>query len=118
MSEQARMSDEERQKKKMEKWLSTLTVDSEFFGLLGMKDTDSFYRLYVRQNSTTKKWWKLETAGYVALHDPIKYQKTLSKERETKNARGKLPDLLKYKFHSDKKGIEQVFSRVKELSAV
>jgi hypothetical protein len=118
MEKPIKMSKEEKHKRKLDKWLSTLTVDSEFFGLLGLSHTDSFYKIYVRQNRSSKKWWIFETDSSISHTDPIKYQTKLSKENNKDQVFGKLMNLLKYKIHPGKKGLEMIFSRAKQLSPV
>jgi hypothetical protein len=118
MEKPKKMSIEEKHKLKLAKWLATLTVDSEFFGLLGLSDKDSFYKIYARQKHSSKKWWIFETNCRISHIDPVKYQTKLSKDKNKNEVFGKLRHLLKYKIHPDKKGLEMIFSRAKELSPV
>jgi len=110
------LSIEEKHELKLAKWLKTLTADSEFFGLLGVSHKDSFYKIYVRENMKTKKWWLFAADSRISHIDPTRYQTKLSKETNKDEVSGKLGDLSKYKIHSGKKGLEMIFSRAKQLS--
>lgn len=113
-----RMSYEEKEKRKLNRWFSKLTTESEFFGLLSQEHSNSFYRVFVRQNSSTKKWWKFQRHGHPSLYDPIKYQKNLAKESKVESVHGKLSDLLRYKFNPEAKGLQELFDKVKELNTL
>ena len=73
MEKPKKITIEEKHELKLEKWLKTLTVDSEFFGLLGLSHKDSFYKIYVRQNHKAKKWWIFATDGRISHNDPTQY---------------------------------------------
>ncbi len=118
MEKLKKLSIEEKHELKLEKWLKTLTVDSEFFGLLGKAHTDSFYKIYARREHSSKLWWIFETDSSISHIDPLKYQTKLSKEKNKNQVSGKLTNLLKYKIHPGKKGLEMIFSRAKQLSPV
>jgi hypothetical protein len=118
MEKPIKMSIEEKHERKLDKWLATLTVDSEFFGLLGLSEKDSFYKIYARRNHSSKKWWIFEANSRISHIDPVKYQTKLSKENNKGQVFGKLANLLKYKIHPGKKGLEMIFSRAKQLSPV
>jgi hypothetical protein len=113
-----KMTIEKKHELKLDKWLSTLTVDSEFFGLLGLSHKDSFYKIYVRQNPEAPKWWIFENKASISHNDPIKYQNKLSKEKNKDEISGRLGNLLKYKIHPGKKGLEMIFAKAKQLSTV
>jgi hypothetical protein len=116
MEKPKKMSIEEKHELKLAKWLKTLTGDSEFFGLLGKAHTDSFYKIYARRDDGSKKWWVFEADSRISHIDPTKYQTKLSKEKNKDQVSGKLMNLLKYKIHPGKKGLEMIFSRAKQLS--
>jgi len=116
MEKPKKMSIEKKHELKLDKWLKGLTVDSEFLGLLGLSHKDSFYKIYVRQNPLSKKWWTFENKASLSHNDPIKYQTKASKEKNKDEISGRLGNLLKYKIHPGKKGLEMIFSRAKQLS--
>ena len=112
------MTIEKKHELKLEKWLKTLTVDSEFYGFLGMTHPDSFYKIYARRDPWTQKWWLFQADSRVSHIDPTKYQTKRSRENNKDQVSGKLANLLKYKIHPGKKGLEMIFARAKQLSAV
>jgi len=118
MEKTQKITIEEKHKLKLEKWLATLTADSEFFGLLGLSHKDSFYKIYARQKHSSKLWWIFDADSGISHIDPLKYQTKLSKEQNKGQVSGKLANLLKYKIHPGKKGLEMIFSRAKQLTAV
>ena len=111
-----KMTIEKKHELKLEKWLKTLTADSEFFGLFGVSHTDSFYKIYARQDQWSKKWWIFDAETSISHIDPTKYQTKLSKEKNKSQVSGRLGNLLKYKIHPGKKGLEQLFARAKQLA--
>lgn len=116
MDKPKKMSIEEKHKLKLEKWLKTLTVDSEFFGLLGVSNPDSFYKIYARRDDSSPKWWVFEGDSRLSHVDPTKYQTKSSKDKNKDQVSGKLTNLLEYKIHPGKKGLEMIFSRAKQLA--
>ena len=116
MEKPKKMTIEKKHELKLDKWLATLTVDSEFFGLLGLSHKDSFYKVYARQNHSSKKWWMFDAKGRVSHNDPTRYQTKLSQEKNKNQVFGKLSNLLKYKIHPGKKGLDMIFSRARQLS--
>ena len=118
MEKPKKMTSEEKHELKLAKWLKTLTADSEFFGLMGLSHKDSFYKIYARRDDSTKKWWIFDADSSISHIDPIKYQTKLSKEKNKDQVFGKLANLLKYKIHPNKKGLEMIFSRAQQLSPV
>lgn len=111
-----KMSIEEKHELKLEKWLKTLTADSEFFGLLGVSKPDSFYKIYARRDQWTQKWWLFQANSRVSHIDPTKYHTKRSRENHKDQVSGKLVEVLKYKIHPGKKGLEMLFARAKQLA--
>lgn len=116
MEKPKKLSIEEKHELKLAKWFKTLTADSEFFGFLGISHKDSFYKIYVRENAKTKKWWLFAADSRISPIDPTRYQTKLSKENNKDQVQGRLGNLSKHKIHPGKKGLEMIMGRAKQLS--
>jgi hypothetical protein len=103
--------------------LTSLTLESEFFGLLGRNDARprSFYRVYVR-TPLEGRWWCFGRSAYTPLLDPVRVH-----ARAWRRAgRGGTPvnivwaplsALLAYQHHPEHDGLRQLFDRTAELVA-
>ncbi len=106
----------EKEAKKVERYLASLTSESEFFGLLGAGYADSFYKVYVRPTKAATKWWKFEAGAGLYHTDPIKYQANLKVSGRAVTVWGPLPEIVSFKWKPDNNAIGLLVARAKELA--
>ncbi len=109
------MSYEEKEAKKVERYLASLSNESEFFGLLGAGYPDSFYKVYVRSTKTAPKWWKFEDRAAPHHTDPQKYQANLKVSGRAVTVWGPLPEIVSFKWKPHNRAIGLLFARATEL---
>lgn len=104
----------QKQAAKYDKFLATLTKESEVFGLLGRGFPHSFYKVYVR-SEPGKKWWRIEVRGATAeSYDPIKREEKLPVTKRTAVVWAPIGDILHYD-HMAGDALDRLYERVTEL---
>jgi hypothetical protein len=106
----------ERQAAKVDKFVASLTKDSEFFGLLGRGYLGSFYKVYARLTKDSRKWWRFEVGARPSRINPIKYQGDLPVAGRAAAVWAPLPFLADYVHHPERRAIAKLRARAVELS--
>jgi hypothetical protein len=106
---------QERQGAKVDRFMASLTDESEFFGLLGRGYPGSFYKVYVRQTRDAKRWWVFEVGAAPSSLDPIKYQARLKVSGRAAAVWAPLPFLADYTHDPAKASIAKLLGRANEL---
>jgi hypothetical protein len=92
-----------------------MTLDSEFYGVLGTGYPNSFYRIYVKCGKS--QWYVFERHFAKSYYkDPSEGNK--DKEASKEIVRGRLADLLSYEYLDWKESIGRVFDHVRTLSGL
>ena len=78
------------------RFLSSLTAESVFFGVVGAGHPNSFYRVFVRRSPKSRRWWRFETTAGPSLEDPPRRAARLHNPAEA--ITGPLPHLPLYRF--------------------
>jgi hypothetical protein len=107
---------EARRSAKVERFVASLTVESEFFGLLGTGYRDSFYKIYVRATKDTFRWWRFEVEAGPSRIDPLKNQSDLKVAGRAAAIWAPLPFLCDYEHDPAKRSMARLWSRVADLS--
>lgn len=105
------------QNKKLEKFLASLSEESEFFGVLGTGYPNSFYKVYVRSKKTSKNWWKFEVGAGKTSLNPIKYQASLNVSSRAATVWAPIAYLPEYTYAPWKDSIGKLIERAKEIRA-
>ena len=71
----------------VERFVASLTAESEFFGLLGSGHPDSFYKVYVRRTKDSRRGWCFEVDA--AVVDPCE---RTGLDRTSRHPRATAPD--------------------------
>jgi hypothetical protein len=106
---------QERQAAKVDRFVASLTNESEFFGLLGKGYPGSFYKVYVRETRDTKRWWVFEVGAAPSSLDPIKYQARLRVSGRAAAVWAPVPFLADYTHDPAKGSIGKLLARAGEL---
>jgi hypothetical protein len=94
-----------RRSAKVERFVASLTAESEFFGLLGTGYRDSFYKIYVRATKDAPRWWRFEVEAGPTRIDPIRYQGDLKVAGRAAAIWAPLPLLRDYKHDQAKRSM-------------
>ena len=106
---------EVRKAAKIDRYVYGLSKKSEFFGLFGIDNPKSFYRVFVRANSKSNRWWRFEeSAGYVS-YNPIKLQEGKSLDKTVGSVRDSFDKLINFEFKPEKSAIKKLFDRSREI---
>lgn len=109
-----RQTIEQKQAAKFEKFLATLTKESEVFGLLGKGFPHSFYKVYVR-SEPGKKWWRIEVRGATPeAYDPIRREEKLAVKKRTAVIWSPIADMLHYD-HMSGETLDRLYEYVTDL---
>jgi hypothetical protein len=106
---------EQRQAAKLDRYLASLSEESEFFGLLGTGYPGSFYKVYVRPTIKGREWWRFESSAGPSTTDPIKHQAKLPVTDRAAAVWCPLPFLADYTHDPAKQSIGLLIARAKEL---
>jgi hypothetical protein len=106
---------QERQAAKVDKFVASLTSESEFFGLLGEGYPGSLYKVYARETKDSKRWWVFEIGAGPASLDPIKNQAHLKVKGRAAAVWAPLPFLANYTHHPVRNSIPKLLARAAEL---
>jgi hypothetical protein len=107
---------QERQADRIDRFVATLTRESEFFGLLGKGYPGSFYKVYVRPLKTSRQWWRFEVGAGASSVDPIKEQARIDVAARAAAVWAPLPFLVDYTHDPNKASIAKLLARAKELA--
>ena len=106
--------------KRLRAYLAALTVDAEFFGLLGRGYPTSFYKLYVRAAGDAT-WWRFEMGGEpyrspVGVdRSPLIMQSKIPVAGRAATVWAPLPRLADCDVMHSRDGLERVYVRAREL---
>lgn len=106
---------EEKQNAKVDRFLASLTHESEFFGLIGEGYPNSLYKVYVRSTRSSARWWKFEVEARPVKRNPIKHQANVSVSARGTAIWAPLPHLVHFQYHPDKGSIAKLLARATEL---
>jgi hypothetical protein len=101
----------------VDRFVASLTADSEFFGLLGKGYPDSFYKVYVRPTKEARQWWCFEVEAGPSEIDPIVHQGDLDVAGRAAAVWAPLPFLGNYKHDPAKRSMARLWTRANELRA-
>lgn len=111
------MTYEQRKIRRIDRYINGLTEKSDFLGVLGRGYPNSFYKIYVRANPNTNRWYSFKDSGGLYRQDPVKWQKALA-ANAAESVLGKLPDLAKYDVHPDRELLLKLKKRASQLNVI
>jgi hypothetical protein len=106
-----RKSYEQRRAARADRFVASLTDESEFFGLIGAGCPDSFYRIYVRLTKESRTWWRFEVGAGPSSINPIKRQGNMNVADRAVAMWGPIPFLADYTYDPEKLSIAKFNSR-------
>jgi len=102
---------------KRDRFLASLTHESEFFGLIGIGYPNSFYKVYVRARERSP-WRKFEGTMLPSRINLGKEQARIRANGAVEAVHGPFKDLVKFTFMPERVAIKKLFDRAEELNRV
>lgn len=96
-----------------ERYLASLTAESEFFALVGRGHKNSFYKVFVRRGEA-EPWWSFERDAHPSPFDPIDRQSNLPVAQRAVAVWAPLPHLVSF-AHRPSEAIARLFERARSL---